>query len=145
MKMKKLGIITAFVALLCLGMSSAMAQNNNNSYPAITKFVNQYFPGTNILMVNAEWDEYEVMLSDGTKVEFNKSSEWKKIDCEHSTTNPAVPAELIPEAISTYAKTNFAGQAITKIHKERKGWEIELGNNLEVKFNKNFKVTEIDD
>lgn len=137
--------MAAFIAIMGFAMPKAIAQNNSTNYPAITKFVEQYFPGTNILMVNSEWDEYEVMLSDGTKVEFNKSSEWKKIDCEHSTTNTAVPAGLIPEAISTYAKTNFAGQAITKIKKERRGWEIELGNNLEVRFNKNFKVTKIDD
>ena len=145
MKMKKLGIIAAFVAFLCIGMSSAMAQNNGTNYPVITKFVQQHFPGTNILMVNSEWDEYEVRLSDGTSLEFNRNSEWKKIDCEHSTTNQAVPAELVPEPIATYANSNFAGTAITKIQKERRGWEIELGNNLEVKFNKNFKVTKVDD
>ena len=141
--MKQLGILTAFIAIMGFSMSTAMAQNNGTNYPVITKFVQQYFPEANILAVNSEWDEYEVMLSDGTKVEFNKSSEWKMIDCEHSAT--AVPAALVPEPIATYAKTNFAGQAITKIEKKRRGWEIELGNRLELRFNKNFKVTEIDD
>ena len=141
--MKQLGILTAFIAIMGFSMSTAMAQNNGTNYPVITKFVQQYFPEANILAVNSEWDEYEVMLSDGTKAEFNKSSEWKMIDCEHSAT--AVPAALVPEPIATYAKTNFAGQAITKIEKKHRGWEIELGNRLEVKFNKNFKVTEIDD
>jgi len=140
--MKHLGILAAFIAIIGFAMPKAVAQNNNGT-PAIVQFVQQYFPEANILMVNSEWDEYEVLLSDGTKVEFNKKSEWKQIDCEHSAT--AVPAGLVPEQIATYAKNNFAGQAITKIKKERKGWEIELNNNLEVKFNKNFKVTEIDD
>ncbi len=143
MKMKQLGILTAFIAIMGFAMPKAMAQNNNSN-PAIVQFVQQYFPEASILTVNSEWDEYEVMLNDGTKIEFNRKAEWKKIDCEHSTNN-AVPAGLVPEQISTYAKTNFAGQAITKIEKKRKGWEIELGNSLEVKFNKNFNVTEIDD
>ena len=56
-----------------------------------------------------------------------------------------MPAELVPEQIATYVKTNFADQSITKIEKKRRGWEIELSNELEIKFNKNFVVTKIDD
>jgi len=140
--MKKLGIIMAFVAILCLCISSAMAQNTN---PAITQFVGQYFPQATVLMVNSEWDEYEVRLSDGTQIEFNRKAEWKKIDCEHSTTYTNVPAELVPSQIATYVKSNFANQGITKIEKNRRGWEIELNNDLEIKFNKNCAVTKIDD
>ena len=142
--MKKLSIITAFVAILCFGMTTAKAQNNNST-PEITQFVEQYFPQANILMVNAEWDEYEVRLSDGTQIEFNRKPEWEKIDCEHSTTYPTVPAELVPEPIANYVNTNFVNQGIIKIEKKRKGWEIELSNELEIKFNKNFAVTKIDD
>lgn len=141
--MKQLGILAAFIAIMGFAMPQAVAQNNNSN-PAIVQFVQQYFPEANILTVNSEWDEYEVMLNDGTKLEFNRKAEWKKVDCEHAT-NKVVPAGLVPEQIATYAKTNFAGQAITKIKKERRGWEIELGNSLEIKFNKNFAVTKIDD
>ena len=135
--------MAAFIAIMGFAMPQAVAQNNNSN-PAIVQFVQQYFPEANILTVNSEWDEYEVMLNDGTKLEFNRKAEWKKVDCEHAT-NKVVPAGLVPEQIATYAKTNFAGQAITKIKKERRGWEIELGNSLEIKFNKNFAVTKIDD
>ena len=143
-RMKKLSIITAFVAILCFGMTTAKAQNNNST-PEITQFVEQYFPQANILMVNAEWDEYEVRLSDGTQLEFNRGSEWKKIDCEHSSIYTTVPTELIPDRISSYVNTNFAGQSITKIEKKRRGWDVELNSELEIKFNKNFVVTKIDD
>ena len=140
--MKKLSLITAFIAILFCGMTTAMAQNTN---PAITKFVDQYFPKATVLLVNSEWDEYEVRLSDGTQVEFTRTPEWKKIDCEHSTIYPNVPAELVPEPIANYVKTSFANQGIIKIEKKRRSWEIELDNELEIKFNKNFVVTKIDD
>ncbi len=140
--MKKLSIITAFVAILCFGMTTAMAQNNN---PEINKFVQQYFPQANVIFVNSEWDEYEVRLSDGTQIEFNRSYEWKKIDCEHSTTYTNVPAELVPEPITNYVNTSFANQGITKIEKKRRSWEIELSSELEIKFDKRFNVTKIDD
>ena len=140
--MKKLSIITAFVAILCFGMTTAMAQNNS---PEINKFVQQYFPQANVIFVNSEWDEYEVRLSDGTQLEFNRSYEWKKIDCEHSTTYNNVPTELVPEPITNYVNTSFANQGITKIEKKRRSWEIELSSELEIKFDKRFNVTKIDD
>ena len=156
--MKKLAIITAFVALLCFGTYNVMANNiekqqvtegidpiTKDPTPAITEFVKTYFPKANVLIMKPEWDEYEVRLSDGTQLEFNRSYEWKKIDCERSNTYTAVPAELVPEQIATYVKTNFADQSIIKIEKKRRGWEIELSSELEIKFNKNFVVTKIDD
>ncbi len=142
--MKKLGIITAFIAILFCGITTATAQNKNTN-PQITKFVEQYFPKANVLLVNAEWDEYEVRLSDGTQIEFNKTPEWKKVDCEHSNVYNSVPAALVPDQITTYVKTNFAGQSIIKIEKNRRGWEIELNNELEIKFDSKFNVTKIDD
>ncbi len=156
--MKKLTIITAFVALICFGTHNVMANNiekqqvieginpiTKDPTPAITEFVKTYFPKANVLIVKPEWDEYEVRLSDGTQLEFTRDFEWKKIDCEHSNTYTAVPAELVPEQISSYVKTNFANQSIIKIEKKRRGWEIELNSELEIKFNKNFVVTKIDD
>ena len=156
--MKKLAIITAFVALICFGTYNVMANDiekqqvtegidiiTKDPTPAITEFVKTYFPKASVLIVKPEHDEYEVRLSDGTELEFTRNFEWKKIDCEHSNTYTAVPAELVPEQIATYVKTNFVDQSITKIEKKRKGWEIELSNELEIKFNKNFVVTKIDD
>ena len=156
--MKKLAIITAFVALICFGTYNVMANDTEKQQvtegidiitkdptPAITEFVKTYFPKASVLIVKPEHDEYEVRLSDGTELEFTRNFEWKKIDCEHSNTYTAVPAELVPEQIATYVKTNFADQSITKIEKKRRGWEIELSSELEIKFNKNFVVTKIDD
>ena len=140
--MKKLSIITAFVAILCFGMSTAMAQNTN---PAITKFVEQYFPKATIQMVMPDVDDIDVVLNDYTKIEFRLNNEWKKVDCEHSTTYTSVPAELGPEQIKALVTANFPNIIIKKLEKKFAGWEIELSNGLEVKYNNSFKVTEIDD
>ena len=140
--MKKLSIITAFVAILCFGMSTAMAQNTN---PAITQFVEQYFPKATVQMVMPDEDDIDVVLSDYTKIEFRLNNEWKKVDCEHSTLYTNVPAELVPEQITTYVTANFPNAIIKKLEKKFRGWEIELNNGLELKFNNSFKVMEIDD
>lgn len=140
--MKKLTIIAAFVAILCFGMTKAMAQNTN---PAITQFVEQYFPKATVQMVMPDDDDIDVVLSDYTKIEFKLNYEWKKVDCEHATTYTSVPTELVPQQITAYANTNFAGAIIKKLEKKYSGWEIELSNGLEVKFNNNFSVIDIDD
>ncbi len=138
--MKK--IIIAFVAIVCFGLSTAMAQNTN---PAITQFVEQYFPKATVQMVMPDEDDIDVVLNDYTKIEFKLNYEWKKVDCEHSTTFTSVPATLIPEQITAYVNANFPNATIKKLEKKYMGWEIELNNGLELKFNKNFKVMEIDD
>ena len=140
--MKKLSIITAFVAILFCGMTSAMAQNTN---PAVTQFVEQYFPKATVQMVMPDDDDIDVVLNDYTKIEFRLNYEWKKVDCEHGSVYTSVPAELVPAQITTYVNSNFPNTLIKKLEKKYTGWEIELNNGLEVKFNKNFKVTEIDD
>ena len=138
--MKK--IIIAFVAIVCFGLSTAMAQNTN---PAITQFVEQFFPKATVQMVMPDEDDIDVVLNDYTKIEFKLNYEWKKVDCEHSTTFTSVPATLVPEQITAYVNANFPNATIKKLEKKYMGWEIELNNGLELKFNKNFKVMEIDD
>ena len=140
--MKKL--IFAFIAIVCFGFSSAMAQNTNTN-PAITQFVTQHFPNATVQMMMPDEDDIDVVLNDYTKIEFRLNNEWKKVDCEHSTTFTSVPATLVPEQITAYVNSNFPNAIIKKLEKKFRGWEIELNNGLELKFNSNFKVTEIDD
>ena len=136
--------VFAFVAIVCFGLSTAMAQNTNAN-PAITQFVTQYFPEATIQMVMPDEDDIDVVLNDYTKIEFKLNNEWKKVDCEHATKFISVPATLVPEQITAYVNANFPNTIIKKLEKKFIGWEIELSNGLEVKFNNNFKVTKVDD
>lgn len=140
--MKKL--ILAFIAIVSFGFSTAMAQNTNTN-PAITQFVTQHFPNATVQMMMPDEDDIDVVLNDYTKIEFRLNNEWKKVDCEHSTTFTAVPATIVPEQITAYVNANFPSAIIKKLEKNFRGWEIELNNGLELKFNSNFKVMEIDD
>ena len=84
---------------------------------------------------------YDVRLNDGTEVDFDAKGTWDKVDCGLS----AVPAQLVPTAIADYVKANFAGAMIVKIDKERHGYDIELSNDLELKFNKQGQLIGFDD
>lgn len=120
--------------------------NNNSDYPEIDTFVSTYFPQVGIQRVKRDGNEYEVKLTDKTEINFNLAFEWKDIDCEKSTVYASVPTELVPAQITAYIAANFPGKLIEQIEKKHNGgWEIELSNGLEITFDSNFNVIEIDD
>ena len=58
----------------------------------------------------------------------------------------AVPASIVPAQISDYvAKSSFSNQYIKKVERDAYTWEIELSNGIEIKFDKEFRVIDIDD
>lgn len=146
--MKK--IILSIVALALMIPFASKADDGRPISPdkipaAATAFIQETFP--EIPVVYAEIDKeiartkYEVLLNDGTKVEFNAKGEWDKVECIRK----AVPASLVPETIANYVQTSFPGNLIEKIDKERFGWSIELSNDLELDFSPEGALLRIDD
>ena len=91
-------------------------------------------------MAKAESKSYEVVFTNGDKVEFDRDGRWKEISCKQSS----VPPALVPAAISRYVKSHYAGRRIVKLERDRKEFEVNLDNGVEITFNKNFQVTDID-
>ncbi len=111
----------------------------------IQVFVQQYFPNQQVSYADKDWDwfgyQYDVMLADGTEINFDTNNAWDKVE---SRLNP-VPAALVPAPIATYVNTNFQAVSIVKIDKERYGYEVELANGLELKFNPQGALMSMDD
>jgi Mor family transcriptional regulator len=107
---------------------------------AIMEFVITHFPQTGILHCYQTQHYYKVKLEDRTHLEFTHSFEWVKADCEHSTIYTSVPTSIVPEQITAYVTTNFPGKTIEEIEKKSFGWEIEMKNGPEIKFDTNFNV-----
>lgn len=61
----------------------------------------------------------------------------KEIDCERN----AVPDAVVPQQIKDYAAKNYADKKIVKIECNSYGYEIELDNGVEIKFDKDFNAT----
>lgn len=134
------------MALLCLFTSNfAFADDVPipvDQLPADAKiFVQKNFQGQKIIYAEKDWNSYECRLDDGTKIEFNKKGNWKKVDRKFT----AVPAALIPDAIQQYVNTNFPNCSIIKIDKERYGYDIELSNDIDLKFNYQGALIGMDD
>ena len=137
-------------ALVCMMMQSVSSFADDRVIPAeqlpaaAKTFIQKTFPGQAVSYATIDFDgrkKYEVHLSNGTEVDFDKNGTWDKVDCNYS----AVPASLVPSTIANYVKTHFAGAKVVKIDKERYGYDVELSNELELKFNKQGQLMNIDD
>ena len=90
--MKKLMILTTI--LMALGISTACADNDKPI--AVTQlpqkaqlFIKTHFPKEKVALAKLERDfletRYEVVFTNGSKVEFLKDGEWKEVECKYST------------------------------------------------------------
>lgn len=85
--------------------------------------------------------DYDVILDNGTEIEFDKNGNLKEIDCG----NRAVPSALVLKPISQYVSKNFKGQKIVSVDVNRNDYKIELSNGVELKFDRVGNFLRIDD
>jgi len=108
---------------------------------AAKTFVKKYFPQNTIIYAERELLSYEARLDDGTEIDFDRKGNWDKVDCQF---NP-VPDAIIPDPIKNYVQRQFPNVDIVKIDKERHGYDVELANDIELKFNKRGAFIGMDD
>lgn len=108
------------------------------------QFIKQHFAGNNIAMAKVESDflqkSYDVIFTDGNKVEFDKKGNWTEVNCKLSV----VPQGIIPAPIQKYVTTNYADAKILKIERDKADYEVKLSNGWELKFDSKFNLIDID-
>lgn len=119
---------------------------SKNQLPAQAQsFLNENFADAKISYAKLETDflerSYEVVLADGTKLEFTNKGSWKEVDCRYGE----VPSAIVPAPIKNYISENYSGSRVLKIERDSRGYEVKLSNKLELKFNNDFKIVDIDD
>lgn len=136
--MKKLFYFFPLFLIAVMGMAVTACGDDDkmiseNELPAASKsFVSTYFPTARVVTVEKDRNEYEIILSDGTKIDFNKSGEWTDVD---APMGKVVPTGFYPAPIDTYVSTNFTGIGINEISKDRRGYDVELVNGIDLLFN----------
>ena len=146
--MKKI-MLTA--ALLFAGITASLADNDRpialDKLPAAAQtFLKTHFADLTLAYAVEDpkfvGSEYEVTYTDRTEVDFRPNGEWSSVARRYA----AVPASVVPTQISDYvAKSSFPNQYIKKIERDAYTWEIELSNGIEIKFDREFHVIDIDD
>ena len=144
------GTIKKMMMVVCsvvLFNTTACADKNKpiqvNELPAKAQTVlTTHFSGQKVALTIKEngFDGYDVVLQNGTKLEFDRKGNLTEVDCKQGT----VPAKLIPQAIKSYVQTNYSGQNIKKMEIDKNEHEVELSNGLDITFNKRFQVIDID-
>ena len=139
--------VTAFCFAATVFNASA---DNNKPIPfeqlpqAAQQFVKTHFADVKVTVTTIESGllekSYDVILDDGTKVEFDRNGEWTEISCRTSN----VPTKVVPQKISAYLQTTFPKNAVKKIERDNGRYEVELQSGAEVTFNKKFQVTDVD-
>ena len=151
MKEMKRMIRILMIAICCM-LSCNMAANAGNDKPIAVNtlpikaqtLLSQHFNGQKVMLATIESGvvsrSYDVVLQNGTKLEFDKKGNLTEIDCKQGT----VPDQLIPQAIRNYLMDNYAGQSVKKIEMNKNEYEVELANGLDLTFNKHFQLIDID-
>ena len=112
---------------------------------AAQTFIKSHFADQSVAIAKLENDfmnkSYDVIFTNGDKVEFDKKGNWTNVDCEHTQ----VPVAVIPQAIQDYVSKNYPNAKVVKIEKtDRKGYDVDLSNGFELEFDKKMRVVEID-
>lgn len=145
--MKKLAIL-----LVCVFAVSTVAMADNDKPiqigqlpTAAQTFITKHFKGNKVALAKQETElfdkSYDVIFTNGEKIEFDRSGEWTEVSCKIN----GVPAAIIPQAIKTYVESNYPDARIMKIERDRHEIEVQLSNRWEITFDNQMRVIDIDD
>lgn len=107
-------------------------------------FINTNYPDDKVSYATVDDDfirpDYSVVLVSGVRLQFDNDGSLEKIEAR-----AGVPEGLVPVQIKDYVKATYPDAVITEYEIGRRHYEIKLSNRLELKFNRNFALVEIDD
>ncbi len=142
----KLGL--TLVLSMTIGLSNAQEKLITfKELPTIARtFVEKQFSKLKISVVSLEKEilqgnSYKVRFTDGTSLEFDKKGNWTEIDSKKN----AIPSHLIPSNIVSHVHKSFPNNEVVQISKESNGFEVELTNGLDLKYNRKGDFIKIDD
>lgn len=136
---------------LLVGITAAASAKDTYAHDASvlpeaarTTIANNFKSKVSIVKIDKDFgriSEYEVTLTDGTEISFDSNGNWENVETNNAK---AVPAGFIPKAISDYVAKNQPDTRIVGIDKERNGYEVELSNGVDIKFNKDGQFIRYD-
>lgn len=143
--------ISLFLAALLISIFSAYADSDRithdiNELPEKSRlFLSTYYKNIPISHIKIEknllWIEsYDVILTNGTNIEFERSGEWKEVkgSPEH------IPSTIIQAFIHDYVNQHYAGTQISGVDRSGQHIEIDLNNGIELTFDTEGHIIDID-
>ena len=142
---KLLAIVMAMFVCVAVVKADNEVPVTVNELPATAQtFINTHFKDKKVALAKKETGffelSYDVIFTDGNKLEFDRNGNWKEVNCKYSS----VPAAVVPQQISDYVKANYAGIIILSIEKDDREYEVRLANRVELTFTLQFQLLDID-
>ena len=137
--------------LVCLFTLQTVARADDDKPIQVTQmpqpaqqFIKQHFADSKVALAKMESDffykSYEVIFTNGNKVEFGKNGNWEEVNCKYTS----VPTSNIHTTIQKYVTTNYPDTRVLKIERDKKEYEVQLSNRVELKFDLKFNLIDID-
>ena len=122
-----------FLFVCLLSMQVVMADNDKlitvEKLPQkAQEFVKTHFAKADVAFTKMEREfldsSYEIMFVNGDKIEFDKSGNWKEIQCKRQS----VPDAIVPAKIKAFIQENYPDAKVLQIEKDRYEYEVRLSN-----------------
>ena len=128
-------LLAGAMVLAAGGAASAKRPTQLAELPAAAQqFVRDHFADGRVTHVKTEGRladrDYEVVLADGTRIQFDRNGRWEEINTRYGR----IPASVLPETVRSYLREHYPEVPMTDVEHDRKGYEIALGNGLELEF-----------
>lgn len=139
-----------FVFMLALVPMFSMADGRLSKEPLpekISDFLSTHFSNVKVAFYKIERnilriESYDVILTDGTDLEFDRRGNWLEIDGEKN----ALPLTVIQTPILSYIKERFPDNYVVSLDKKKNNkLEVQLNNGWELLFDEEFNIVNIDD
>lgn len=124
-----------------------VSKENDQLPSASSLFIKKHFDDSvSIISVLQNMDlDYEVTLSDGTELSFDRRGEWQELDAKRDNLPKSIK-NLLPQNSIEYISNNYPDKKIRKIEIKRYGYRIRLNKPaaVELKFSKNGTLIEVE-
>lgn len=150
MIMKKLLRIFPLMLLAFIGSAGFTACSDDDDHQIVAEdqlpttaktFIEQYYPSVAVVSVHKDKSEYEVVFSDGTRIDFDHSGNWQDVD---APAGKAVPSGFYPAAIDSYVATNYPADGINEISKDKGNYEVDLISGIDLEFSSDGSFIRVD-
>lgn len=101
------------------------------------QMLDEHFPKAKVSMVKVDRHllkktDYDVRLTNGTKIEFSNKGRWTSVDCKKKS----VPESLVPKTIRNSVAKKYSDETIVKISRSSLYYIIGLANGKELKYDR---------
>lgn len=133
--------INTFLILILAVFASQIVFAQTTLPAAANTYIKKHFPKQQVTNTKMDDGKYEVRLGSDYELEFSGNGQIREVDGN----GKRIPDTTLPGPILKYIQKNYADQSVTKMEIESSGYEINLSNGTEMKFDKAGNFKKLDD